>query len=253
MFTIVDIDVGLLEKVWLSYCIMVIMKKLLLFGNKIEVGISEISDGNMRFFGDGDENEIIQNQEKLGRIVGLSGKRIARIRTIYEGRESFTDYQEVDEMGLIRYTIENLEGQIPVTDGLITRNSDLGLLLPLADCLGAIVFDERQGILGLLHAGRQNMEQDGVRKFIEILVHNFGSKVSDLKVYYSPYARDYQITKLKNKTMAEVAKKQFMEAGVLIKNIIDSGIDVVIDKNYPSYSHGDAKTRFAVVAKKVRN
>lgn len=41
------------------------MIKQVLFDGKVEVGISEINDGNMRFFGGGDEAEIIENQEKL--------------------------------------------------------------------------------------------------------------------------------------------------------------------------------------------
>lgn len=229
------------------------MNKLFIFGDKVEVGISEIDDGNMRFFGEGDENKIIRNQKKLGNLVGLNGENVVRIRTIYDGRDSFTKYQEINETDLSRYTIINPEMRIPVTDGLITKCLDLGLLLPLADCLGAVIFDEEHGILGLLHAGRQNMEQGGPRKFIEFLVQNYDSKADKLKIYYSPYARNYRITKLGNKTMAEVAKEQFIEAGVLLENIIDPETDVVSDENYPSYSHGDLKSRFAIIARRARS
>lgn len=38
------------------------MIRQVLFDGKVEVGISEISDGNMRFFGDGDEADVIENQ-----------------------------------------------------------------------------------------------------------------------------------------------------------------------------------------------
>ena len=61
------------------------MIKQILFDGKIEVGISEINDGNMRFFGDGDESEIIKNQKRLGKMIGLSDT--VRVRTIYGERK----------------------------------------------------------------------------------------------------------------------------------------------------------------------
>ena len=65
------------------------MIKQILFDGKVEVGISEIDDGNMRFFGDDDERKIIENQKKLGKLIGLND--IVRIRTIYGERKNFTD------------------------------------------------------------------------------------------------------------------------------------------------------------------
>lgn len=47
------------------------MIKQVLFDGKVEVGISEISDGNMRFFDGGNETEVIDNQKKLGGDIGL--------------------------------------------------------------------------------------------------------------------------------------------------------------------------------------
>lgn len=58
------------------------------------------------------------------------------------------------------------------SDGLITKCSNVGILLPLADCLGIVVFDEEYHVLGLLHSGRQNVEQYGPGKFIEYFVEN---------------------------------------------------------------------------------
>ena len=95
------------------------MIKKTLFDGKIEVGISDIDDGNMRYFGEGDENEIIKNQNKLGGFIDLSDNKIARLRTIYDGRESFTDYFEITEDNLEEYCINNSESLIPVSDGFL--------------------------------------------------------------------------------------------------------------------------------------
>ena len=225
------------------------MIRQVLFGGKVEVGISEISDGNMRFFDDGDENEIIENQKKLGKALGLSGDKIARIRTIYGDRKDFTDFYEVTDRNLSKYTVVNFEGQIPVSDGLITKFSNVGILLPLADCLGIVVFDEEHRVIGLLHSGRQNIEQCGPKKFIEYFVENFGSNSGELKIYFSPHALNYKIYKFDNELLSEVAKEQLMEVGVLLKNIIDYRTDTVDNANLPSYSSGDTTQRFAIIVK----
>ena len=121
------------------------MKKQLLFENRITFGVSDIHDGKMRFFG-GDEQEIIANQTKLGELIELNGEAVARVRTTYDTRSEYTDYREITEENLKEYSILNSEKDIPVTDGLVTKCKNVGILLPLADCLGAVVFDEKQKI-----------------------------------------------------------------------------------------------------------
>lgn len=223
------------------------MIKQVLFGGEVEVGFSEISDGNMRFFGDGEESEIIKNQRKLGESIGLNN--VARIRTIYGERQNFTEYVELTKENLAEYSINNFEKEIPVSDGLVTRETEAGILLPLADCLGIVVFDEEYHVLGLLHSGRQNVEQYGPRKFIEYFVENFNSNPEKLKVYFSPHALNYQIFKFDNKLLSEAAKEQLMDAGVLLESIVDYEIDTVDNTKLPSHSSGDRAQRFAIVAK----
>ena len=225
------------------------MKKLVLFDDKVTVGISDIHDGTMRFFGEGDEKEIIERQKKLGELITLDGKRVARLKTVYEGRDDYTRYDEITEDNVLEYSIDNSESAIPVTDGLITKCGGVGLLLPIADCLGMVVFDEKQRILGLLHAGRQNIEQDGPRKFIEMLVNEYGCGARELKVFFSPCAQNYCITKLEGEKIPDAARRQIFEVGVLAENIIDDKIDTVTSEDYPSRSAGDMVNRFAIVVK----
>ena len=123
--------------------------------------------------------------------------------------------------------------------------------MPLADCLGVVVFDKKQKIVGLLHSGRQNIEQNGPKKFIEYFVNNFDSGVRDIKLWFSPYALNYRIFKLENKGLGEAAREQFVNAGILPDNIIDSKIDTVGSDDFPSNSSGDATKRFAVIVKQI--
>ena len=226
------------------------MKKLELFDGLVEMGVSDIRDGNMRFFGEGNEAEVIKRQERLGEVIGLNGDKVARLRTIYDGRDEYTFYDEISE-NISEFAIRNYEKDIPVTDGLVTRKKDVGLLLPLADCVGVVVFDEKKRILGLLHAGRHNVEQYGPEKFVKFLRDDFGCEPIDLKVYFSPCAQNYQIYALNNQKMSDAVFEQLTGAGVLPENIENSGIDTVTDDDYPSCSNGDLKTRFAIVVRQT--
>lgn len=228
------------------------MKKLKLFNELVEMGVSDIWDGNMRFFGEGNEAEVIKRQERLGGVIGLNGNKVARLRTIYDDRDEYTFYDEIGD-NLSEFTIKDSEKTIPITDGLVTRKKDVGLLLPLADCVGVVVFDEKKRILGLLHAGRHNVEQYGPEKFVKFLRDDFGCEPIDLKVYFSPCAQNYQIYALNNQKMSDAVFEQLVRAGVLAENIENPGTDTVTNDDYPSCSNGDLKTRFAIVVRQTEH
>lgn len=225
------------------------MKKQLLFDDNVEVGVSDIHDGTMRFFGEGDEQEIINNQARLGELIGLPEEKVLRVRTIYDDRESYNDYFEVTEENLEEFCTQQPEKEIKVSDGLVTRLKNVGILLPLADCLGAVFYDEEQKIVGLLHAGRHNIEQNGPENFLKFLRDEFGCDIPKLRVWFSPCARNYLITKLNNQKLLDAAKEQILKMGILEERIFDSCIDVVTSEDFPSCSAGDKTNRFAVVVK----
>ena len=229
------------------------MKKQVLFEGAAEIGISDIRDGSMRFLGEGDEAEIIKRQNSLGELVGLDGENVARIRTVYEGRSEYTFYDEINDDNISEYSINNNEAMILISDGLVTKRKGIGMLLPLADCVGAVVYDVKKQILGLLHAGRHNIEQYGPEKFIEFLCDKYECNPKDLRVYFSPFAQNYQIYELNNQKMSDAIFEQLTKSGVLAENINNPGIDTATDDNYPSCSNGDYKTRFAVVVRLMNN
>ena len=229
------------------------MRTLSLFNDNITLAISDIRDGNMRYFDSEKftetEPNVIAYQSKLCSQIKLSPSHTARIRTIYDDRKNFTDYRKVTSTNIANFSIINSEVNIPVTDGLVTEDERIGFLLPLADCLGIVVFDESKHTFGLLHAGRHNIEQNGPYKFIEYFCETFDSNPKNLKVYLSPCARNYQITKLDNKKLPDAAIEQLLSAGILSENITDSKTDTATNPNYPSCSTGDSTSRFAIAVK----
>ena len=220
-----------------------------LFDNKVQLAISTRKDGNMRAFSDAEFEAVLENQSKLSVALGTTANKTARVLTTYIDRKSFSEYYEITEKTLPEHTIEKPETDLIVADGLVTKSKDFALLLPLADCLGVVFYDEAQGILGLLHSGRQNLEEDGAYKFVEFLKDNYNYRPEDLQAYFTPHAQNFEIYALNHAKLAEAAKEQLIRAGIKPQNIKRSDIDTVTDPDFPSNSAGDKTNRFAVAVK----
>ena len=116
---------------------------------------------------------------------------------------------------------------------------------------GCRAYDARQEILALVHSGRQNLEEDGAYEFVDFLKDKMGCRPEDLKVYLSPHAQNFEIYKLDNAKLAEVAREQLMQAGVPEDSIEASSVDTVTNSDYPSNSAGDKFERFAICVKMI--
>lgn len=220
-----------------------------LFDNKVHLAISMLEDGNMRAFSDAEFEAVLENQSKLSVALKTTTNKTARVLTTYIDRKSFCEYYKITEETLPEHIIEKPETDLIVADGLVAKSKDFALLLPLADCLGIVFYDEAQDILGLLHSGRQNLEEDGAYKFVEFLKDNYNCRPEDLQAYFTPHAQNFEIYALNHAKLAEAAEEQLVRAGIKAENIERSDIDTVTNPDFPSNSAGDKTMRFAVAVK----
>jgi copper oxidase (laccase) domain-containing protein len=140
-------------------------------------------------------------------------------------------------------------------DALVVTQAGHALLLPLADCIGAVIHDPQRNILMLSHLGRQNLEQLSGTKCIEYLIDKHGCDPQTLAVWLSPAAGadSYPLYAFENRSMHDVASEQLQAGGIPATNITISPIDSAADTNYFSHSQylrGHRKTdgRHGVVA-----
>lgn len=220
-----------------------------LFNDQVILATSMRKDGNMRAFSETEFDEVLKNQSTIVTALGGRSDNTARVLTTYLERKSFTEYYEINDRTITEHVINKPETALKLADGLVTRTRDYILLLPLADCLGVVFFDPEQNILGLLHSGRQNLEEDGAYKFVEFLKQNYNCKPQNLKVYLTAHAQNFEIYALNHAKLAEAAREQLLRAWIKAKNIEASDIDTVTNPDFPSNSTGDKTTRFAVAAK----
>ena len=160
--------------------------------------------------------------------------------------ETVTDEQKGD--GITR------SASIEADAAVVTRPGH-ALLLPLADCIGAVIHDPTTTILMLSHFGRHNLDQSGGTVCINYLVDKHGIDPKNLTVWLLPAAgKDYYpLYAFDNRSLHDVAIEQLIAAGIQPQNITASPVDSAADANYFSHSQflkGNRETdgRFAIIA-----
>ena len=212
--------------------------------------VSSILDGSMKSI-DRSYASVLPARAAFLKNNSLEPSDTTLIQLTYETND-FCRYQvlSADDKGdgITRHaTIE--------ADALIVTEPNHALLLPLADCVGAVIHDPIRNILMVSHLGRHNLEQFGGIKCIQYLINNFDVNPNDLSVWLSPSAgKDgYPLHAFDNHSLSEVTLEQLKATGINEKNINSTTINTITDTNYYSHSEylrGNQNTdgRFCIVA-----
>lgn len=221
------------------------------FGSTVIAALSSRVDGTMKF-GVGDDTTVLQNRLAFLKKTGIDPAHTTQVVVTYD-TDDFTKYRlaRADEksVGISSPAV------VQPADALVITHPNHALFLPLADCVGAILFDSKNHILMVSHLGRHSTEQDGGRKSVIYLHDNFGTNPADVLAWLSPAVgkTTYPLHAFNGRGLQEVIAGQLQQAGVLKKHIEISSIDTANDENY--YSHSEflkgnraENGRFAVVA-----
>ena len=106
----------------------------------------------------------------------------------------------------------NKPGTYNQTDGLITNNPKILLILKIADCVPVYIYDNENKIVGLIHSGWRGTASGIVVNAINLML-KMGSNISKIKVYLGP-----SINLCCYKVKENVACKFDREAKVKINN-----------------------------------
>lgn len=211
------------------------------------VTVSKVSDGSM-----GKEAEdVFTNRSRFLEAHTISPEQTVLVHLVYEG-DNYCRYDEISLKdggdGITRLPTR-------INDALFTRAPGAALFLPLADCVGVVLIDVKQKILGLSHMGRHNLEQFGARMSVEYMQSQFGSDPADITAYMSPAAgqENYPLFTFNNRSMHEVTREQLVAAGITPSHIEAAVEDTTTDTMYFSHSeylkgHRETDGRHAIVA-----
>jgi copper oxidase (laccase) domain-containing protein len=211
---------------------------------------STVSDGTMKTI-NGDRETARQNRVKFLERNGTDPAN-ATLHTLSYDTDDFCRYKVLSDAdkgdGITRDSTF-------VADAVVTTIPSHVLLLPLADCVGAVIHDPTKSILMLSHLGRHNLEQFGGTKCIEFLIEKYDVNPGNLTVWLSPAAGkdNYPLFAFNNRSMHDIATEQLQKAGIKPDSIVASPIDVTTDTHYFSHSqflkgNRDVDGRFCVVA-----
>lgn len=217
--------------------------------NRVLIAMSGMRDGSMSH--GVDDSTRRNNRQRFLAQHGLSLDQSILVHLKYEGDDYCRYYEVATEHAGDGMAFESSI----VADALFTRNKRVALFLPLADCIGAVLYDTRQQILGVAHLGRHNLVQAGGAKMIEFMTSEFESKPADITVWLSPAAgrENYPLHDFNNRSLHEVSLAQLEQAGVPVANIEFDIRDTTLDPALFSHSEflkGNRQTdgRQAIVA-----
>lgn len=221
-----------------------------IFGSAVKAAISSKGDGNMKF-GIGDEADVYKNRLAFLKTAGIDIDHTTLVAITYD-TDDFTKYRVVDgdEKSTGMHSMDN----VIYADALVTKEPNRALFLPLADCVGAIIYDAEHHALMVSHIGRHSAEMDGGLRSVKYLEDAFGSDPAQLKVWLSPgVGRDtYPLHRFGGKGLQDVILDQLQAAGVSNEHVETSHIDTAKSKEYYSHSEylkgSDEQGRFAIVA-----
>ena len=184
-----------------------------IFGKTIIAAISSASDGNMSF-GRGDAEETFQNRLAFLHAVRIRPDDTTLVQVTFDNAEHFARYSQVDDDQKGEGIFAPKSGTI--ADALVVTRPGHALFLPLADCAGVILYDEKQHVLMVSHVGRHSAEIDGAKTSVEYLVKQCNANPKDIKAWVSPAVgkATYPIHAKGGKSLHEIIHGQLLAAGV---------------------------------------
>jgi len=223
------------------------------------VAVSSREDGTMldRSLGDRHALGIVANRKAFCTEAGINYENCVYQIISYAPEATYDVITEVVKPNMLGIA----------ADVLYTERPGIGLFLPIADCVGTIIYDPNRKALALAHLGRHASLADTITKTIEFFARK-GSDPQDLHIWMAPsvkqqsYRMEY-FDKAADPTWKEYCLKKSdgfyldmqgynqsraITAGVSASNIVVSPVDTATNKHYFSHSQGDREGRFAVIA-----
>lgn len=154
-----------------------------------------------------------------------------------------------------------------IGDTIITRSRNVGIFLPLADCVGIVLHDPATSTLTVMHMGRHSTLTDVIPRLFTRL-RTDGVEVANLIAWMSPAVQrqSYRLVYFDHADTPEwrgfidhrddgvyidmvgYNTAQLIAQGIEPVNIHASSVDSARDPHYFSHSQGDHTGRFAILA-----
>lgn len=120
------------------------------FPDELLVRVSSIDDGTMLDRTRGTHvPDIVANRQKFCQEIGVDYDDVVYQKIVYDETQTYDVIREVGVADTTRHTSE------VAADALITREKNVALMLPVADCVATVMYDPRQN--GKISANKKSM------------------------------------------------------------------------------------------------
>ncbi len=196
------------------------------------IGISSLADGSMSKAVTQEEKRT--NRSKFLAAYGLKPEQAILVHMTYDS----DDYCRYLSVGAEQAGDGITQEPSFIADALFTNEKNVAFLLPVADCIGAVLYDPNKQVIGLAHLGRHNLEQNGGAAIVRYMATEFGTDPGVVQVWLSPAAGrgNYPLHGFDNRSLHEVALEQLMAAGVNLEHISVDNRDTTTDHSFFSHS-----------------
>ena len=216
--------------------------------NRVFYSFTDKNDGNLAFHVEDNEINVIKNRKNLALKLGYNYEDLVYMNQIHSANIIVVD--------------ENSPKLVDNCDSIITRSKNLPLMVMVADCIPILMFDDKQGIIAAIHAGRNSTFLEISKKTAEIFIEKFSSNPEDIRVILGASIQKccYEVSDELSKIVENSFGKEFVEnnyidlQGINKKQLNDLGIknieisDICTkcgNKPYFSYRKDKKTGRFA--------
>ncbi len=159
----------------------------------------------------------------------------------------------------------DVSGKNENTDALITTEKNLPLLVKVADCMAALMYDPKTEVIAAVHAGWRGLAQKIFTKTIGVLQKRYFVHPHNIVLALSPSIHLPEFTNPQKETpeffhpfihqknqidLWQIAKKELLENGVAASNIEMPAFCTHSDSQQRFWSHrnGDSKRNGSIIS-----
>lgn len=152
-----------------------------IFPDNVMSAVSSIDDGSMKFEW-GERQDIITNSRVF---LDQSGIRLEETVNLFISGTS--GWEVIRSVGTENRGegMQDPESRIQA-DVLVTKEPNVALFLPTADCYPVIMYDRVKKVIALAHLGWQSTEKRVAAKTIDYLMTQYGSVPENILVFVGP-------------------------------------------------------------------
>lgn len=120
-----------------------------------------------------DPAAVAANRRRLASVIGLPEERFVWMEQIHSRNVTVVDGPVV--------------GEVPATDALVTRTTDLPLVTLSADCVSILLSDDEAGVVAAAHAGRVGARIGILPRVLDVM-HDLGARPERIAALLGPAA-----------------------------------------------------------------